>query len=326
MKNIIKDLLRYTTIILLVVFIGINSYNINQNNIHCKTTANDNIILSDNVKNLTMSLTNFTKCYVEIRQNDLLKQQENTNNIHFLSTQFMENARSVLKIGELCLAQSTELNNKINTIHQQPSFQYLKSVTVFITGETIPTPSSKKHTVWTKKLCSNAWCGTGVVVKIDDTSTYILTNKHVAGGYQSLPVIISILLNGETYICDILKLHHSEDLALLKIDKVLPGLQCVKGIAYPETTEQVFTVGHSLGRPYMYGEGVYSGTTMSCDIYQLPCISGQSGSGIFSKEGYLLGLIYSMSGTYINGNRQYDFTRANCVKGIYLKEFLLENI
>ena len=47
-------------------------------------------------------------------------------------------------------------------------------------------------------------------------------------------------------------------------------------------------------------------------------------SAVSLVVGYLLGLIYSGSGTIIKGVRVWDFTRANVVKGIYLKEFLEE--
>lgn len=204
-------------------------------------------------------------------------------------------------------------------IHKKPTYKYLKSVTVFISRKTIP---NNKHFLYTKK--KKKWRGTGVIVKIDKTNTYILTNKHVVGGYASKPSETFIIEGKKSIKCEIIKMHSTQDLALLKIKDRLRGKQSINGLAFPNITEKVYTVGHSLGRPYIYGEGIFSGTILRHDVYQLPCISGQSGSGIFNKHGYLLGLIYSGSGTIIKGVRVWDFTRANVVKGVYLKEFLEE--
>lgn len=224
----------------------------------------------------------------------------------------------VIMIFALVSVNSIAIKRNADAIHQKPSYKYLKSVTVYIEGASYTVIHSPNST----DAEAEHWVGTGVVVKVDKDYTYILTNNHVAG-MNKLYVQICIHNLGKKIYCDVIAKHPTQDLALVRVKGQLKGKEVVKGLSYPIITEPVYTVGHALGRPFIYGEGVFSGTIIEHDIYQLPCIGGQSGSGIFSKEGYLLGLVYSVFGGM---NYQLDFTRANAVKGIYLKEFLEENL
>jgi len=318
-----KDLRRYIAVVLLLTVVGLNSYGINKNTAHANSNARATISLSGGVIILADSFSYFIKNYIKTRDSSNSGMKE-------LAHRELENHVNIARNkGSIKSNKITAMINKafiihneieIENINKKPSYKYLKSVTVFVEGlqlvfKTEDTPFDVKR-----------WSGTGVVVKIDNKNTYILTNKHVAGGYRDGHKEIYIATANRKYTCEIVKLHKSQDLALLKINAVLKGKEVVKGYNTPAITEQVFTVGHSLARPFMYGEGIFAGTTIEHDVYQLPTIGGQSGSGVFNKNGELLGLLYSISGTRNGFGVQWDFTRGNVVKSVYVREFLEENL
>jgi len=204
-------------------------------------------------------------------------------------------------------------------LSRKPTFDYLKSVTVYVVTECFTEITEVNGDI---NLDKDIAVGTGVVVKIDNEYTYILTNNHAAGFNKQNP-IVHLRNLGEKVYCEIVVKHPVEDLALLRLKGQLKGKQAIMGLSYPEITEKVYTVGNARSDFYMYGEGVFSGTNIDYDIYQLPIIGGQSGSGVFSKDGYLLGLISSNN---FNSLGTLDHTRGNAVKGIYIKEFLEKNL
>ena len=329
MRKFFKELYKYIWVILIAVMVTLNAYNIRTNTLQINYNARATICLASGVEVLADSTTAFIRTYIKDRS--VIKSM-----INILSARGLEN-KSYIKLNAKGVSASLE-NSALNMIEimklkQRPSYEYLKSVTVFVTGQILPTAPEKKELIKEEispfsilnKPASN-WCGTGIIVKQDVTNTYILTNKHVAGGYQTKPVKIQILHNKEKIDAQVIKLHKTQDLALLKIRGTLKGKQVVRGLAFPTITEKVYTIGHSLARPFIYGEGVFSGTIMRHDIYQLPCIGGQSGSGVFNSKGEVLGLVYSVSGQRNGYIIQWDNTRANVVKGFYVAEFLKENL
>lgn len=177
-----------------------------------------------------------------------------------------------------------------------PSYEYLKSVTVIVEG------TSRKR----------SWLGTGVIVKQDKNITYILTNKHIAGGAEE--AIIYIEDDYGVKFADIVKKHKILDLALLKVDGFLVGKSVIKGISVSvKPQDKVYLVGHHLGRKYVYGEGVFAGYDGMRDIIQIPTLFGNSGSGVFDKNGKLVSLIFggyiidSAHGLGINAKNIKDF-------------------
>ena len=321
-----NDLKKYMWIIVVLALVTSNAYNIEQNMKHCNRNAKATILLASGVELLADTFTGFIHYYVgdRTRTGEILKE---------LSVRDLNNKSKILKNLikitnnrlEICgnTIDNIETILTIRNLHKKPTYKYLKSVTVFVIGETTIKPYIDEANPDGKAFEQTIqWCGTGVIVKMDVDNTYILTNKHVAGGYEETPVKVQILNGKEKILCEIVKMSNWQDLALLKIKGSIKNKAVVKGLAFPTITEKVYTVGHSLGRPYIYGEGVFSGTIIQHDIYQLPAVNGQSGSGVFNRNGELLGLIYSGSATFIKGNIAWDFTRVNVVKGIYVKEFL----
>jgi len=382
MNNLVKELKKHLYILLVLVLICSNSYNIKLNTKHCNSNAiatirlaGTTIVLCDSLNRLARGYTKY-KDSIRVRNgiwgNQILenkanifineKQSEantardkkitgmvagntgktclNEQNINFNRTLFARNKENIEvnnerdkkttaivneNVNKIYLNEANIISNKecsilnkenIEEINKKPTHKYLKSVTVIVTGKEV----NYDHTP------PVSWCGTGVIVKVDENNTYILTNKHVVGGYDPFVSLISVKVGKKMVACDVVKLHESVDLALLKIEGTIPGKDVVRGLAYPEITEKVFTIGHSLARPFIYGEGVFSGTILKHDIYQIPGSPGQSGSGVFNKDGELLGLIYSGSGFEAFGNLQMDTTRTNVVKGFYIKKFLEENL
>jgi hypothetical protein len=66
------------------------------------------------------------------------------------------------------------LNNRIIELEKKPTVNYLESVTVLIIST----------------LNNKGFIGTGVVIKITDNNTYILTNKHVCDDNYSCSIKI----------------------------------------------------------------------------------------------------------------------------------------
>ena len=174
----------------------------------------------------------------------------------------------------------TELNKQeLKMSLKHPSYNYLKSVTVYIQGISL----------------NKQWMGTGVIVKIDKNYTYILTNAHVAGRDQE-NVTLFIEDIYKTKLAMIVKLHDKLDLALIKINGKLQRKQAIKGISINiKPQDKVYLVGHHLGRKYIYGDGVFAGYHGIHNIIQIPVLFGNSGSGIFDKNGKLVSLIWGIN-------------------------------
>lgn len=195
---------------------------------------------------------------------------------------------------------------------QRPSLKYLKSVTVIVSGESEET--------------GERWIGTGVVVKITSDFTYILTNKHVVGvglGVSGVNIKVIDSLSRTCRDAEIVKTHPVVDLAIIKITGKILGKQAIKGVAFPKVTEKIYTVGHSLGRLYLYAEGVFSGNMGLYDIYQIPTMWGSSGSGLFNAQGDLVGMIFALDYDIIGlFFPVIDIAHCRAIPAIYIQNFL----
>lgn len=293
--KLFRDIKKYIVIMLLLLMIGLNSYNINKNTTQCNSNTQAVISLAWGVEIIANSFTNFVKTYMQDRADILFREQTEPKIIkeekHIDSAEF-------------------EKENKWN---------YLKAVTVYIEGEAF---RQYKSPYVELSFNFKAWCGTGIIVDVDEYYTYVLTNKHVAGDdFKNHTVNIKIDHNYERIHSEVVATHPSQDLALLEIRGNLFGKYAIKGTAYPISGEKVWSMGHHLARPFIYGEGVFSGVTVEHDIYQFPTMGGCSGSGVFNKNGELMGLLCSISGN----DMSWDITHGDAVKIFCIKEFLKEN-
>lgn len=320
-----KLLKRYLITILIIISIACNAITVSQNANQINMTNKAIICLASGVETIANSVIRLAK---EVTK---LKYITSTNQKAALEalTMYLE----AIKIHQ------TEIDNiktTIADITEKPSYQYLKSVTVFIEAKKISEIEMLCETL--AKIVDikpnydkmkPEWLGTGVVVKTGGDYTYILTNRHVAGGdeayfkdgSQGVYLFISDLRKNRIP-AGIVALHETQDLALIRIKGQIKNKVAIKGITSPNITERSYTVGHSAGRPYLYGEGVFSGTDNYADYYQLPCMPGCSGSGVFNSKGELTGLCFSLS---LAGNifsPIADVAHVNTVKSIYIEEFI----
>jgi len=219
------------------------------------------------------------------------------------------------------LKQNIEQTKK--ELLKKPSYEYLKSVTVVIKGKTPANP--------VKGQIAQSWLGTGVIVKIEKPDycialenyycpdyTYILTNAHVAGKAHEN---VQLYVENEDGLksADVIKFHPKLDLALIRVYGELKGKRAIKGLSISKPQEPVYLVGHHLGRKYIYGEGVFAGYDRIYDVVQIPTLFGDSGSGVFNKDGKMVSLVFAVSSYGFLG---VDVAHGIAVDGLSIKIFL----
>jgi S1-C subfamily serine protease len=201
-------------------------------------------------------------------------------------------------ITRITQAQIKDINAQIqNGKEVKPSYEELKSHSVVILGcadSEIEQPEESKYSYPLEKngVC---WLGSGSVIKVTKESTYILTNNHVVGFWTVNPIIY--VENGEQKIqAEIVKNHPLLDMAVIKINGILKDKVAVPGYSTVSITDKVYVVGHPLGNKFVYTDGLMAGYVGNDELFQLPCIFGNSGSGIFDKDGNLVSLVYALQG------------------------------
>lgn len=212
----------------------------------------------------------------------------------------------------------------------KPSYDYLKSVTVIIYGiGKLPSEEFKgslirlksKYYIISENLNIIKWLGTGVIIKIKNGYTYILTNAHIAGK-KLTNVTLFVENDDKNYEAEVVQCHKILDIAVIKFKGKLKGKQVIKGIAVAKPQDKVYCVGHHLGVPYIYGEGVFAGYVGFYDKIQIPCMWGNSGSGIFDKEGNLVALVFGINYQTIFDSPVFDVAHAIAIDSISIKLFL----
>jgi len=203
--------------------------------------------------------------------------------------------------------------------NRKPSYQYMKERTVYLLGDAF---------VWddTYNLPSEeAWGGTGSIIKIDDKYTYILTNKHVAGGDNPTTrmwVLSYWNINNKLWKAkkqaEILAKSPKYDLALIRVPGKLVNKKAIPTITTAKIADKAYVVGHHLGRPYVYGEGMVAGYDVNDLIVQLPTLYGNSGSAVFNQDGEIIAVVFAISGSGF----VMDTAHALCVDGDDVKQFV----
>ncbi len=197
----------------------------------------------------------------------------------------------VREIQKQCLIQSRLVQDNI-----KPEYNTLKSHTVFIIGCSGGVDVSAKLINLIgddEDEAGGCWAGTGVVIKVTNTETYILTNNHVAGKQENNPIIY--VENEESKIeAEIVKYHDYLDIAVIKVKGQLIGKTPIPGITTVFIQDPVYVVGHPLAVKYVYSEGVVAGYKGTSMLLQIPCIYGNSGSGVYNKDGKLAGLVFAL--------------------------------
>ena len=140
-----------------------------------------------------------------------------------------------------------------------------------------------------------SWGGTGVIIKVTETETYILTNNHVSGrGEDKVKLYVENDVTHKLVPAEIVAQHLTVDAAVIKIKGALPNKKAIPGIATAHVQDPVYVVGNPLGVRDVYSEGIVAGYEGVSMLLQMPCIFGNSGSGVFNQEGKLVGLVFAL--------------------------------
>ena len=207
------------------------------------------------------------------------------------------------------------LRNKIKKLEEikvvvqpKPTYEEMKSSTVYIVQQ--------------KKDSHEGSVGTGVIVKQEYIDTYILTNKHVCNEDNKGECFVEIYKHGNFLKIPLtfVKQEKSDyDLAIWKTSEFLPNKTEIKGLKEAFPQDKVYSVGNYLGFRYIYTEGTFAGYQGKYIMLNMPCVYGCSGSAVFNKDGYLIGLVFA-------GNRidyfQVDASKVLLVPYEIIKRFL----
>ncbi len=133
--------------------------------------------------------------------------------------------------------------------------------------------------------------GSGVVIKVANGRSYILTNKHVALSGEGRPVIFN---EGRFFITRNIYLHPAGlDLAILEVDGYV-GKPAEIARYTPRVGVPVVVVGSPLRMEDSFTTGIVSGIRVRNGAQLLQTDAavnpGNSGGGIFTKEGKLLAI------------------------------------
>lgn len=144
--------------------------------------------------------------------------------------------------------------------------------------------------------------GSGVLILVDGSSAWVVTNKHVTNGVSSAANVTVTFTSGQSVRATALSADTIADLCLVQIPsatnmprpvtmapKHVGNCTAVWQIGYPRGKGPVTRHGHSLGL------GTYSGQAWNLSL-ALPCDLGDSGSGIFGPDGQLVGILWGGEG------------------------------
>ena len=201
-----------------------------------------------------------------------------------------------------------------NTIDTRPAYDYMKDRIVYMVeaiGDT-----------------GHGGIGTGVVVKVDETGTFILTNKHVCDWAAGNSCYV-LGDDKEKFPITLVKTNEVDhDVQLVKTDKPIPGKVAVKGIKDVKPQERVYFVGNNNGNFFMYSEGTVAGFMRKTGdlLVGAPSGPGNSGSGIFTQDGYLCGILFAGQIFELEefGGYTMDTSHAICINSEVLRLFLAD--
>jgi len=229
-----------------------------------------------------------------------LEQSDNQEEVNQLTFQglllIIEQLEDVAKTQQYIIDQNRdkvekETGNKSTT---KPTYEEIRSHSVWIEGcsggadheDEVSFPVGEE---------GGCWGGTGVVIKTGYNETYILTNNHVSGkGEKDVKLYVENDKTHKLVKAVIVAQHKTVDAAVIKIYTTLPGKKAITGIATANVQDPVYVVGNPLGVRDVYSEGVVAGYEDTSMLLQMPCIYGNSGSGVFNQEGKLVGLVFAL--------------------------------
>lgn len=197
---------------------------------------------------------------------------------------------------------------------QKPAYEYMKSMIVYLIEQS-------------EKDAEHGSIGTGTVIKVTDKETFILTNKHVCDWAEGS--VCYVYQDKVKYHITLVKKYEVDhDMQIVKTSKVVPNKQAIKGVKDVNEQDRVFMVGNNNGNSFMYSEGTVSGFLRGTGdlLVGMPSGPGNSGSGIFTSDGYLAGLLYAGQVFEIDNGLSLDTSHGICVPSTVLRLFLSDFI
>lgn len=160
--------------------------------------------------------------------------------------------------------------------------------------------------------------GSGVIVLEDNDYFYIATCEHVVNNNKTVKVV----LEDKSYVEGEVVLKNTEDdLAIIKSEKIknLKSVKITKEIALPVIGDQVYAIGCPLSMDYYNTVTVgYISNIVGIHFYHSAIVnSGNSGGGIFYKDGTLLGINNMRVTQDANGDNIYNMSKSISISLIY---------
>jgi len=199
--------------------------------------------------------------------------------------------------------------DSINDIQNQQNI-LTDIMNVFAETETVDTNHMLRGSVTVYGL---AGLGSGTVVSVSEGQTYILTCAHVVADVveaaltqkQSSPALIGYEIENERgyetgnvrYAAEIIKYDAINDMALLKMDWVDANLDVIAiANTYPQKGDVVYSVGNPLGVMKTISRGILSNHKEGFYFSDNTTTFGNSGGGLYNKNGELIGIPSNVMG------------------------------
>lgn len=155
------------------------------------------------------------------------------------------------------------------------------------------------------KVITGGGSGSGVIVSNADNG-YIVTNYHVVEGHRQVGLVFgNDQENEKVPLGSVVKFNQIQDLALISIDKKVPGLTPIERSSTAiNIGDDVHAIGHPLGNDWTYTRGYVSqirrnhswqtkvGVSHVADVIQTqtPINPGNSGGPLLNDKGQLVGI------------------------------------
>jgi len=220
--------------------------------------------------------------------------------------------------------EKTVVDRQVVKKLEKPSYELLKSRTVYIVGCSDKVLDEKDRIQFGLGGEGACWSGTASIIKITDTETYLLSNNHVFGKDEK-NIHIYVENGKEKVEATIVAYHKYEDIAVAKIPGKLEGKTAMTKISSVKIQDPVYVVGNPLGVKYVYSEGILAGYEDTSLLFQMPCIYGNSGSAIWDKYGNLVGVVFALEMYHgWMGIPEARITHTLSIDSLVIKNFLTD--
>lgn len=279
------------------------------------TTIQDQNLQAYNVQaevfSKIVSTINALATYAQgIEQADRIRAATLAEFLQQIDNKIKEAEEKAKEADEASLKRDTIIATAFQKYTEQPTYDYMKSMIVYLIQQDLADTT-------------HGSIGTGTVIKVTDSETYILTNKHVCDFSEG--TVCYAYQDKQKYMITLVKRNTVDhDIQIVKTSRVIPGKQPVKGLKDVAPQDKVYMVGHNRGNPFMYSEGTVSGFIRESGdlLVGMPSGPGNSGSVIFTHDGYLCGLLFAGQVMPFGPYGSLDTAHGICVNSKILRLFL----